>query len=226
MCIPTLDFLLATVAGPRAAAGTAPTEANIMRLAFQDSRDTLQKAISILNDLIIAINRLKGGPLDATNQTSFNAVVKWLRVDAGRPPSNAIRYISAAIGSMSQNLKIKTSTDSDPPLRHGGPIVLQGSSTPTTHYHANTPGGSDRGTDFGDDFFATDGRHCRRDVVTHEFFHMLGVHHGGGALNGPTNRGAITNPEQSLDSADNLAQLVAQLTTAGGKTDACARSGE
>jgi hypothetical protein len=55
---------------------------------------------------------------------------------------------------------------------------------------------------------------------------MLGVRHGGGALDGPTIRASITTPAQALDSADNLAQLVAQLTTPSGKTDACARSGE
>ncbi|MGA2410559.1 MAG: hypothetical protein ABSG46_09260 [Candidatus Binataceae bacterium] len=218
-----LGFLLAAAAGPTA--GAAPTEADIMRLAFQNSRDSLRGTIRKLNDLITAINHSRGGPLDAMNQSTFNAVVKWLRVDP-RKPSSAIPDINSAIGLMNQNLALKTSAGNDPPLRHGGPIVVLGSLTPTTHYHANTPGGPDRGTNFGDDFFAKDGPHCQRDVVTHEFFHMLGVHHGGGALNGPTVRAAISNPAQALDSADNLAQLVAELTTPGGKTDACARAGE
>ena len=46
------------------------------------------------------------------------------------------------------------------------------------------------------------------------------------ALNGPTIRSAITTQAQALDSADNLAQLVGEIATLGGKTDACARAGE
>ncbi len=80
---------------------------------------------------------------------------------------------------------------------------------------------------FGDPFFGVDGPNCRRDVVVHEFFHLLGVKHGGGALMGPTIRSAITTPDQALNSADNLAQLVAQLRTfKSPNTDACARAGD
>jgi hypothetical protein len=63
-------------------------------------------------------------------------------------------------------------------------------------------------------------------VITHEFFHFLGVKHGGSSLDGPTIRGNIKTTAQALDSADNLAQLVAEIVTPGGKTDACARAGE
>jgi hypothetical protein len=55
---------------------------------------------------------------------------------------------------------------------------------------------------------------------------MVGVNHGGGGLQDPTNRSAITTTAQALDSADNLAQLVAELETPGGRTDACARAHE
>jgi hypothetical protein len=61
----------------------------------------------------------------------------------------------------------------------------------------------------------------------HEFFHLVGVHHGGGALDGPTIRSTITTPAQALDSADNLAQLVADLRTfKTPNTDACSRTGD
>jgi hypothetical protein len=56
-------------------------------------------------------------------------------------------------------------------------------------------------------------------VITHEFFHFVGVHHGGGASNAPTPRSTITTSAQALDSADNLAQLVSELMN--GTTDAC-----
>lgn len=63
-------------------------------------------------------------------------------------------------------------------------------------------------------------------MITHEFFHFLGVNHGGGPPDKPTPRDKITTPAQALDSADNLAQLVAEIVTPGGKTDACARAFE
>jgi hypothetical protein len=84
----------------------------------------------------------------------------------------------------------------------------------------------DNGMRCGTPFFTSAGPHCRRDVVTHEFFHFLGVKHGASPLNAATNRAAVTTPALALDSADNLAQLVAEITTNGGKTDACAWAGE
>jgi hypothetical protein len=176
-----------------------------------------------MDRLIAAINASKGAPLDARNLVTFLAVVKWLKVNL-KNPSAAVPTIASARDLMNRNLNLKTSTGTDPPLQRGGPITVEG--VVTSDYHANTPGGPDRGTDCGNLFFNDDGRNCRRDVVTHEFFHMLGVNHGGGASNGPTIRKNIKTPAQALDSADNLAQLVAQLTTHGGRTDACTRKHE
>jgi len=78
----------------------------------------------------------------------------------------------------------------------------------------------------GDPFFTVDGPNCWRDVITHEFFHFLGIDHGGGPPDAPTPRDQIRTSRQALDSADNLAQLVAELVTPGAKTDACARENE
>ncbi len=91
-------------------------------------------------------------------------------------------------------------------------------------FHAATYGSVDRGLDCGDDFFSPDGPNCRCDVVTHELFHLLGVGHGGGAPNAPTIRHLISTPEKALDSADNLAQLSAELM--GARTDACTRAND
>ena len=66
---------------------------------------------------------------------------------------------------------------------------------------------------------------CRHDVVTHEFFHMLGVGHGEAPGEPPRPWAVRPLPSaQALNSADHLAQLVADITT--GKTDACTRRGE
>ena len=73
----------------------------------------------------------------------------------------------------------------------------------------------------GETFFTHDGPNCRRDVITHEFFHLLGVGHGIDPTDGPTiHRFGIT-PDQSLNSADNLAQLTGDITTS--RTDCCTR---
>jgi hypothetical protein len=93
-------------------------------------------------------------------------------------------------------------------------------------FHAQVYGHPDRGVDCGEPFFTKDGPNCRRDVITHEFFHFCGVHHGGGPLQGATIRMNIKTTAQAFDSADNLAQLVAEITTVGNKTDACARTNE
>jgi hypothetical protein len=51
-----------------------------------------------------------------------------------------------------------------------------------------------------------------------------GLAFAGAAVNGPTIRSTITTPAQALDSADNLAQLVADLRTfKTPNTDACTR---
>lgn len=225
-----LAFLIsaATTASVGATSPAPLTDAQIMLNAFNASRASLREAVRKLDNLIAAIRKSKGQPLDSVNIMFFIAAVKWLNLNP-KNPTLTIPTIQSARDLMDRNANIKTSAGGDPPLARGGPItVLDASGSPvtTTNYHANTPGGPDRGTDCGDAFFNDDGPKCRRDVISHEFFHMLGVHHGGGPSNAATNRSAITTPAQALDSADNLAQLAAQLTTRNGVTDACTRSHE
>lgn len=221
-----LAFLIsaATVASVGATASGTLTDDQIMQNAFLASRASLRESVRKLDALIAAIRASKGQPLDAVTIMFYIAAVKWLNLNA-KNPLLTIPTIQAARDLMNRNANLKTSAGSDPPLTRGGPITLQGGVV-TSNYHGNTPGGPDLGTQCGDAFFDSDGPNCRRDVISHEFFHMLGVHHGGGALNGATIRSAITTPAQALDSADNLAQLAAQLTTPKGFTDACTRPHE
>ncbi|MGH7843391.1 MAG: hypothetical protein ACREQT_17970 [Candidatus Binataceae bacterium] len=221
-----LGFLIAAAtAAPMGAVGAGPsTDAQIMQQALKDSRDSLRDAIAKMDTLIEELKASKN-PLGPIASETYTAVIVWLNVlpGSGKGP---VSQLQSARDLMNRNLNLKTSKNTDPPLQRGGPILVQGSTTPTTNYHGNTPGDADRGTDCGDSFFNPDGPNCRRDVITHEFFHILGVHHGGGALDGPTIREKITTIDQALDSADNLAQLVARLTTLGGRTDACTRPNE
>lgn len=189
-----------------------------MQLARKESRRTLLLAIKALGELQQAIVRQKlpfGRPLSVEELRILNAAAKWLNVNASSPIL-ALPTIASAVLLMQRNLAIKNSSGASPQLKRvpGG-------------FHAQVINGDpDTGVECGDPFFTVDGPNCRRDVITHEFFHFLGVKHGGGTLNGPTIRGNIKTPSQALDSADNLAQVVGEIATLGGKTDACARTGE
>ncbi len=167
--------------------------------------------------MIVANNLRRSVLLNAIQERTFNAAIRWLNLNRSDTAA-CITHLDTAANLMWRNYNVKTSG--------GGAIVL-------THavgerYHGLTQLNSpDLGMKCGDPFFHPDGPNCRRDVVTHEFFHFIGVKHGGGALMGPTIRSAITTPLQALDSADNLAQLVAELRTfKTPNTDACARAGD
>jgi hypothetical protein len=198
-----------------------PSDGQVMQAAFQESRRTLGLAIpslSVLQGKLTMGNDL----LTDEDKRVFVAVVSWLQIDQFNPPiatpegkRGVARHIGSVLGLISKSLAVKTSNGQIPAFRRT-----------TGKYHAQTYGNPDQGVDCGEPFFTVDGPNCRRDVMTHEFFHFVGVHHGGGPLQGATIRRNITTPAQALDSADNLAQLMAEITTLGGRTDACARPNE
>lgn len=188
-----------------------------MQDALQASKNTVGQAIPKMDALLAAIKASPGTPLNAVNMWTFIAVVKWLKVDS-KNLAAAAPTIQSARDLMDRNRNL------NPPLLRGGQIEISG--VLRSDYHAYSTGSEAGGVNCGDMFFNPDGPNCRRDVVTHELFHMLGVHHGGAANDPVTHRELITTPAQALDSADNLAQLVAQIITSKGVTDACTRAGE
>lgn len=188
-----------------------------VQLALMDSRRTLREAIVKLNSARQALARsgLPFGKAPGTDdQKTLDIATKWLNLKLSSRVVSLV-HLASAVALMQRNLGVRNSKGDSPEVKR----VDQ-------PFHAQVDGDVEHGIELGRDFFGADGRNCRRDVITHEFFHFLGVHHGGGALNGPTIRSAIVTPAQALDSADNLAQLVAELTTPTGNTDACARAGE
>jgi Putative peptidoglycan binding domain len=199
------------ITGAPAQAGR-PSDADIMAAAFRRSRSTLRSARDKLFDLANALRDDK--PLSPTLTGTFNIAAKWLNLSTSDRKA-AVPHLDAATLLMLRHINLKTSTGADVPMQR----VAQS-------FHAATFGSADIGLQCGTSFFDHDGPNCRRDVVTHELFHLLGVGHGGQPLNGPTIRSLITTTAQALNSADNLAQLVAQLETPGGKTDACVRAKE
>jgi len=209
------SFVLASFVPTSAPAGGG--DAAIMQAAFKDSRTTLKLARNALTNLLTGFGSERAGrSLNDFQKRVLNSVGKWLKVETAQNTAARTRttaVVQSAINLMDRNLAVKTSAGADPTFRR----------VPDA-FHAAVDGNPDHGVNCGDHFFTVDGPHCRRDVLTHEFFHFLGVHHGGGALNGPTVRSAITTTTQALDSADNLAQLVSELVN--GKTDACVRAGD
>jgi hypothetical protein len=190
------------------------SDADIMAAALRASRSTVRSARDKLFDLANALRDPAGGALTPTLTRIFNIAAKWLNLNKSNPRT-AVPDLDTATALMLRHLSLKTAAGADVPMRR----VPQS-------FHAATFGSVDVGLHCGTTFFNRDGPNCRRDVVTHELFHLLGVGHGGQPLNGPTVRSLITTTAQALDSADNLAQLVAELETPGGRTDACVRARE
>lgn len=128
-------------------------------------------------------------PFQLKQKNVLISVGRWLKVDTSSTPTaraQAASVVQRAINLMDRNLHVKTSTGGDPPLRR----------VSDTFHAAVDFGKPDNGVNCGDKFFTVDGPNCRRDVVTHEFFHFVGVHHGNGgaSLSGPTVRRTISPP--------------------------------
>lgn len=193
-----------------------PTDTQIMQKAFQDSRKTLKLASDALQSLLQGLDKEATTPLNDFQNRVLISVSRWLKVSTAR--NNALRQKVKEVARkakelIDKNLSVKTSSGADPTFRRINKGV-----------HAETTGNPDDGFSCGTPFFTTDGPNCRRDVVTHEFFHFVGVHHGGGGPQDATPRASILTPEQALDSADNLAQMVSEIMN--GRTDACLRPGD
>ncbi len=200
--VATDDF---AVTGP-----AARSDADIMAAALRASRTSLRSARDKLFDLANAIRASK--PLTPPLAKTLKIATKWLKLPANLQA--ALPHLDAAAVLMLRNLNVTT--------RASTPVVL--TRVVGTFHGLSNINGPDLGVRCGTPFFTKDGVNCRRDVVTHEFFHLVGVQHGGTL--GDTVRSNITTPGLALDSADNLSQMVAELETPGGRTDACARRRE
>jgi hypothetical protein len=198
-------------------AGQPITDVQVMDKAFRESRSSLQVARKALSDLLTGFAREKQGiKLTAFQNRVLISVGRWLKVNTSNTPvarATAAGVVRSAMTLMDGNLGVKASNGQHPMLRR-----VKG------QFHAQIYGNPDLGVDCGKPFFTVDGPNCRRDVITHEFFHFVGVDHGDGPATSPTIRAKITTPQIALNSADNLAQLVSEIMN--GRTDACTRVGD
>lgn len=203
------------VTGP---VSSTENDERLMQAARARSIVSIRTAITMLNDLRQAIARQRlplAPPLTAAQQAVLNTAATWLHVNPGAPFRTLIT-LASAVSLMERNIAVRNSKGVPPTLKR----------TTIKDFGVVRGGDVENGVECGDSFFDFGGPNCHRDVMTHEFFHFLGINHGGGAPDAPTPRAQITTSAQALDSADNLAQMIAELTTPGGKTDACARRSE
>jgi hypothetical protein len=151
----------------------APSDADIINIAFRSSRMSLWDA---RGDLLSVTRALRAGKaLSADQNNTYIIASKWLKLNfIINRPQGVIAQMEKAAGLMLKNHNLKTS--------NGGDVVITHAVGKT--YHGESYGHPDLGLKCGDPFFSPDGPNCRRDVITHEFFHMIGVRHGGSALGG------------------------------------------
>jgi hypothetical protein len=188
---------------------TAPAaaEQQIIDAALQASRDTLRTARSALQQLRTGI-ATTGRPRNDFEERVMISVGRWLHAPTSPLQADRqelIRVLDQATALFDRNLAIATPAGFF--RRRTGAI-----------FHAESfISRPDLGLAVGDPFVTTDGPLCNRDVITHEFFHMVGVTHGGST--GVVPRATVTTSALALDSADHLSQLVSEIMD--GTTDAC-----
>jgi len=204
---------------------TASNDVTIMEGAFRESRGMLSStiaALSSLNSKLLGstggLNILRGLTLSAQERTVLDAAVKWLNVpdyDPRRGPTEHKMWVTQVVFTISSaNRLYRQNLDFTPDFFVRTP----------EGFHANVWGRKELGIECGESFFSHDGPLCRKQVLIHEIMHLFGIGHGIDPGDGPTiHRQGIT-PQQSLNSADNLAQLAAHVTD--GKTDSCTRVNE
>jgi N-acetylmuramoyl-L-alanine amidase len=190
---------------------TAPSAAEqaLIDTAFQQSRQTLRTARSALHQLRTGV-ATTGAPRNDFEERVMISVGRWLHAPTSPLQADRqelVRVLDLAIGLFDQNLAV--------PVPAG---FFRRRAGATFHAEAFI-GRPDLGLAVGDPYVSTDGPKCRRDVLTHELFHMVGVHHGAGIGNLGVARAAVTTSAGALDSADHLAQLVSEIMD--GTTDAC-----
>lgn len=197
--------------------------------AFQESRRTLREALQKLESLRLTLSAVRLNlPVSVTgeDEKTLRLVEKWMytkplfKPDGSAFPDKTSRagdthvILGEVIQRINRNLACKTTSNNDPPLMR----------SPRPDFGV-AYGQPNLGLELGEACFGGAGPNCRRDVVTHEFFHMVGIGHGErpGQKGLPFAKRPLPTP-QALNSADHLSQLVAELTT--GRCDACTRNSD
>lgn len=206
--------------------------------AFRASRDTLTRSIDALEDLKKALaasqrvdrsflgpKQVSPDPLTAEQKRIMTCVSRWLNLPDYDPNLRA-RTSPGALGPRDYEIWVATTSQTISKattlMRRNLALSVSIFVRVPESIHAQTWGDLALGVEGGEAFYSHDGPNCRNQVLIHELFHLLGVGHGIDPLNGPTIHRTGITPDQSLNSADNLAQLTADITIR--KTDCCVRA--
>lgn len=187
--------------------GAAPaTDAEVIAQANAARKVLLGSAISNIATLQQVVGRPDFILLKPLFQPTIDALARWMKIQPTF--SNYKHLIGMVLEPMRQNLTIGAAVVRQPQT---GPDCKKGG------FAWANPGQPALGIRTCDAFFKT-GPMCRRDVLVHEFFHLVGLGHG--ELSGkPSPSRADMTPAHAFNSADNFAQLASDVVT--GQTDAC-----
>jgi hypothetical protein len=197
--------------------GGAPvplTDQQIMDNARTLSNAALSQAILALKSLettLISPSSAVTQALLFLHQGTLDALQRWLKIS--RSDSDFVDNLRKARSLMEKNLATTATIVHQPST---GPDCKNGG------FAWSNVGDPSQGVRCCDAFFLGPdagsnkpiGPLCQMDVITHEFFHLVGLHEQSN-----TTRATITTA-QALDCADNMAQLVAEIT-AGPHRDSC-----
>lgn len=187
---------------------TGSTDIDVINKAFDESRRTLRAAINKLNLLIAEVEKQIGSGITGITGdelNTLNCAIRWLNLpNSSKVGIETNESIKKARDLMKKNMELARL-----------PFVRV-----PNGFHGNKVDAT-VGLEFGELFFTEDGPNCQRDVMTHELFHILGIKHGKSDPSGATTGRTAFTTQECLDSADNLAQLVADIVT--GRTDCCTR---
>jgi hypothetical protein len=178
----------------------------VMDRASQQAIQMMTDALSPLNDLRAAV-ATRAALTDPVLANALQAVQAWLHVDlAADGQARFLSVLDRAIDLTYKNLAVQATS-----------VRQQQYSAPCDrgHYADSYVSDPSRPIYCCDQFF-TSGPQCRRNVIAHERFHLVGLHHGEA---GAKKLKAITTPEQALDSAHNLVGIASDVM--GQIADAC-----
>jgi hypothetical protein len=184
--------------------GTDRGDMDVMQKAFRDSRAVLFKANQKLLALQMELIRIQGtrARLSEQGKTTYFFCERWLKA----PPLNTTDRASALRGlTVVQRAQVLVQNN------------LAGSATfvRTPDPTALGLAGIGTGVEMTDRAFGK-GPVCRASIMTHEFFHLVGLGHGEepGKVTPrwPPELSAITSPEMALNSAYLLTALVNEMT--------------
>jgi hypothetical protein len=183
-----------------------PDHPTIISTAFRRSRSSVSIALLRLTALQSAINRVDGlsGMDKISGITILNRVfardiaLLALRLFIPADPMSPVfrDNLRTVIGLISQN-QLATSTFKDDAI--AGRCAATNFNPPGVPFAASNQTEPDPRVSLCTPFFASKNPGLQRDVITHEFFHLVGLADVTG----------VTNTEKALNNANTLAQIVA-----------------